>query len=167
MLTRAGDEGVDLGGQRFGTARPQGAGVGGSAIGLGDGCLVACQADPVPPEPPTGHAEGRHDRPDRGHPPASPSSPRPVDERVAEVVGAVPEGFVTTYGAVARELGIASPRQVGAVLARAAVPMPWHRVVPATGRLVEGLAAEQGRRLRAEGVEVVGGRVDLGRYRWR
>ena len=86
---------------------------------------------------------------------------------MAEVVRAVPAGFVTTYGAVARQLGLTTPRQVGAVLARAAVPMPWHRVVPATGRLVQGLADEQGRRLRSEGVDVVGGRVDLGRYRWQ
>ena len=90
-----------------------------------------------------------------------------MDEQVAEAVRAVPEGFVTTYGSVARQLGLASPRQVGAVLARAAVAMPWHRVVPASGRLVEGLADEQARRLRSEGVDVVGGRVDLRRFRWQ
>ena len=95
------------------------------------------------------------------------SEQRPVDELVAEAVRAVPEGYVTTYGAIARELGLASPRQVGAVLARASGPMPWHRVLPASGRLVEGLATEQGRRLRAEGVEVRGVQVDLTRYRWR
>ena len=90
-----------------------------------------------------------------------------MDEQVAEAVRAVPEGFVTTYGSVARELGLASPRQVGAVLARAAVPMPWHRVVPASGRLVAHLADEQGQRLRAEGVDVVGGRVDLRVFLWQ
>jgi len=95
------------------------------------------------------------------------SEQRPVDELVAEAVRAVPEGYVTTYGAIARELGLASPRHVGAVLARASEPMPWHRVLPASGRLVEGLATEQGRRLRAEGVEVRGVQVDLTRYRWR
>jgi methylated-DNA-[protein]-cysteine S-methyltransferase len=86
---------------------------------------------------------------------------------VAEAVRGVPEGYVTTYGAIARDLGLASPRQVGAVLARGREPMPWHRVVPASGRLVPDLATEQGRRLRAEGIEVRSGRVDLGRYRWR
>jgi alkylated DNA nucleotide flippase Atl1 len=45
--------------------------------------------------------------------------------------------------------------------------MPWHRVLLASGRLVEHLATDQARRLRAEGVEVVEGRVDLERYRWR
>jgi methylated-DNA-protein-cysteine methyltransferase related protein len=92
---------------------------------------------------------------------------RPTDERVAAAVRAVPEGYVTTYGAIARHLGLKSPRQVGAVLARAYEPMPWHRVLPASGRLVPGLAAEQGRLLRAEGVEVREGRVDLTRYRWQ
>jgi methylated-DNA-[protein]-cysteine S-methyltransferase len=93
--------------------------------------------------------------------------PQQVDDRVAEAVQAIPVGYVTTYGAIARELGLRSARQVGAVLARGRRPMPWHRVLPVSGRLVEGLAAEQARRLRAEGVEVVEGRVDLGRYRWR
>jgi methylated-DNA-protein-cysteine methyltransferase related protein len=93
--------------------------------------------------------------------------PGPVDRRVAEAVRAVPEGYVTTYGAIARQLGLRSARQVGAVLAKGQEPMPWHRVLPATGRLVEGLAAEQERRLRDEGVDVRGGRVDLARYRWR
>jgi alkylated DNA nucleotide flippase Atl1 len=95
------------------------------------------------------------------------SDPRPVEERVIAAVRAVPEGYVTTYGAIARELGLRSARQVGTVLARGGEPMPWHRVLPATGRLVEGLAVEQGRLLRSEGVEVSGGRVDLERYRWR
>ena len=92
---------------------------------------------------------------------------RPVDEQVVAAVCAVPEGYVTTYGAIARQLGLRSARQVGAVLARGSRPMPWHRVVPASGRLVEGLAVEQGQLLRSEGVDVRGGRVDLERYRWR
>ena len=92
---------------------------------------------------------------------------RPTDQRVAEAVRAVPEGYVTTYGAIARHLGLKSPRQVGAVLARGVEPMPWHRVLPASGRLVEGLAAEQCRLLGAEGVEVRNGRVDVTRYRWQ
>ena len=93
--------------------------------------------------------------------------PRPVDDLVTEAVRAIPEGYVTTYGAVARQVGLRSARQVGAVLARGRQPMPWHRVLPATGRLVEHLATEQARRLRAEGIEVLEGRVDLERYRWR
>ena len=89
-----------------------------------------------------------------------------VDQLVAQAVRSVPEGHVTTYGAIARQLGLRSARQVGAVLARGQEPMPWHRVLPASGRLVEGLAVEQAVLLRAEGIEVQGGRVDLDRYRW-
>lgn len=89
-----------------------------------------------------------------------------VDQRVTEVVRAVPAGHVTTYGAIARELGLKSARQVGAVLARGRQPMPWHRVLPASGRLVDGLVTEQERLLRSEGIEVREGRVDLNRYRW-
>lgn len=89
-----------------------------------------------------------------------------VEDLVVGAVRGVPEGYVTTYGAIARELGLKSPRQVGAVLARGGQPMPWHRVLPASGRLVAGLAAEQGRLLAEEGVVVRDGRVDLKRYRW-
>jgi methylated-DNA-protein-cysteine methyltransferase related protein len=89
-----------------------------------------------------------------------------VDQRVAEAVRSVPEGYVATYGGIARHLGLRSPRQVGAILARGAVPTAWHRVVPASGRLVPGLADEQTRLLCAEGVEVRNGRVDLARYCW-
>jgi methylated-DNA-protein-cysteine methyltransferase related protein len=89
-----------------------------------------------------------------------------VEDLVVGAVRTVPEGYVTTYGAIARELGLKSPRQVGAVLARGSQPMPWHRVLPASGRLVVGLAGEQGRLLAAEGVEVRNGRVDMKRYRW-
>jgi len=92
---------------------------------------------------------------------------RPVEQEVAAAVRAVPEGYVTTYGAIARQLGLKSARQVGAVLARGSEPMPWHRVLPASGRLVEGLAVEQGHLLRSEGVDVRGGRVDLERFRWQ
>lgn len=102
------------------------------------------------------------------HEARSPSSdPGPVAEQVAAAVRSVPEGYVTTYGAIARQLGLTSARQVGGVLARASEPMPWHRVLPATGRLVVGLAVEQARLLASEGVDVRGGRVDLERYRWR
>jgi alkylated DNA nucleotide flippase Atl1 len=89
-----------------------------------------------------------------------------VDRRVVSAVRNIPEGYVTTYGDIARGLGLKSPRQVGAVLARGTASMPWHRVLPANGRLVKGLATEQRRLLRSEGIEVHGGRVDLKRYRW-
>jgi methylated-DNA-protein-cysteine methyltransferase related protein len=81
-------------------------------------------------------------------------------------VRSVPSGFVTTYGDVARRTGLRTPRQVGHVLARSGGAVPWHRVVHADGTLVADLAAEQARRLRAEGVTVRRDRVDLAVFRW-
>ena len=92
---------------------------------------------------------------------------------ILAVVQRVPRGRVTTYGSVAARAGL--PRQarlVGKVLAslppRSAVP--WQRVVAAGGRIAfpEGSAsrARQLRLLRADGIDVSHGRVDLERYGW-
>jgi len=58
-------------------------------------------------------------------------------ERVYEVVAEIPEGRVTTYGAIARRLGIASgARMVGYALNNAVdKPIPAHRVVNRNGEL--------------------------------
>ena len=58
-------------------------------------------------------------------------------ERVYEVVAEIPEGRVTTYGAIARRLGIASgARMVGYALNNAFdKPIPAHRVVNRNGEL--------------------------------
>jgi methylated-DNA-protein-cysteine methyltransferase related protein len=89
-----------------------------------------------------------------------------TERRVYQAVRAVPSGFVTTYGDIARTVGLRSPRQVGHVLAKGTQPAPWHRVVRSDGSLAEAVAPEQSRRLRAEGVDVAGARVDLKKYRW-
>jgi methylated-DNA-protein-cysteine methyltransferase related protein len=93
-------------------------------------------------------------------------TPAGVIDRVNAAVRAIPEGYVMTYGDIARLLGLKTPRQVGSVLARGSGSTPWHRVVHADGTLVQGLMSEQSRLLRSEGVEVTGGRVDIRRYRW-
>ena len=86
-----------------------------------------------------------------------------------EVAG-LPRGSVTTYGGVAARAGLPRrARLVGHALkvAPPALKLPWHRVVGAGGRIAfpPGSAGhrEQRRRLRAEGVEVVRGRVRLPR----
>ncbi len=89
-----------------------------------------------------------------------------VAERVYRAVRAVPSGYVTTYGDIARNLGLRSARQVGRVLAGGAPSVPWHRVVRSDGSLAEAVVSEQSRRLRSEGIEVTGARVDLKKYRW-
>lgn len=79
--------------------------------------------------------------------------------RVRAVLAALPPGQVITYGEVAAEAGYpGAARGVGAVL-RGSEGLPWWRVVRASGQLVPHLAAEQSRRLVAEGVTVVDGRV--------
>lgn len=96
------------------------------------------------------------------------------DRNIWEVVAAVPRGRVTTYGEVARLAGLGrGARLVGAALGRAPdrVELPWHRVIAAGGRIAlpAGSAARRTQiaRLRAEGVIVRTGRVDLRVFGWR
>ncbi|HVP01653.1 MAG TPA: MGMT family protein [Solirubrobacteraceae bacterium] len=81
------------------------------------------------------------------------------DPRAAEIIArvwAIPEGFVATYGDLCPE----APRYTGAVLRTAGEPgLPWHRVVRADGSLAQG--ERQRRLLDAEGVPMIGGRVDM------
>jgi len=69
---------------------------------------------------------------------------------------------LATYGEVAEEAGFpGAARAVGNVLARNE-GLPWWRVVSSTGRLVPGHERVQAQRLRAEGVDVLGGKVRQG-----
>ena len=94
-------------------------------------------------------------------------------ERVWRVVGEIPRGRVSTYGRVARRAGL--PRRarfVGYALrcAPADLLLPWHRVINAQGRSSFAQGSDRYRTqlalLREEGVRLVAGRVDLGRYGW-
>lgn len=93
-------------------------------------------------------------------------------QRVWQIVAAIPEGYVTTYGDVAKLAG--SPRaarQVGGVLKRLpeGSTLPWHRVVNRHGTIsLTGRDLQRQRQaLLAEGVMVSGsGQIDLQRYRW-
>ena len=102
--------------------------------------------------------------PDAGVAGASGGGPPDWVERVLDVVAAIPPGLVSTYGEVGRVAGC-GPRQVGNALGRYGSGVPWWRVLRANGTMAPGLADEQSRRLALEGVAVVGGRVDLSRYR--
>lgn len=69
-------------------------------------------------------------------------------------------GQVATYGEVAAQAGYpGAARGVGGVLRAAPDDLPWWRVVGADGRLIAPAAAEQARRLHAEGVRVDDGRL--------
>lgn len=78
---------------------------------------------------------------------------------MAAVLAGLAVGDVITYGEVAAEAGHpGAQRAVGWYLRRHS-HQPWWRVVTSTGRLVPGRELEQARRLAAEDVEVINGRV--------
>lgn len=87
--------------------------------------------------------------------------------RMLDAVAQIPAGRVATYGDIAAMAGSRSPRLAGFVLSQLAdEDTPWHRVLRADGTPAPAVAAEQIRRLRAEHVELIDGRVDLRRFRW-
>ena len=85
--------------------------------------------------------------------------------RIHAAIRAIPAGEVAGYGEVARRAGLPGrARLVARLLSTNADPeLPWHRVMRSDGRIAfpagsEGFV-EQSRRLRAEGVDVIEGRV--------
>jgi methylated-DNA-protein-cysteine methyltransferase related protein len=81
------------------------------------------------------------------------------ERKVTGILKDLRPGEVASYGEVAEEAGFPrAGRAVGNILARSD-ELPWWRVVTSTGRLVPGHEREQARRLRSEGVRVVGHRV--------
>ncbi|UIL51623.1 MULTISPECIES: MGMT family protein [Pantoea] len=99
--------------------------------------------------------------------------PDSFQQRIWQIVAAIPAGQVATYGDVALLAG--SPRaarQVGGVLSRLpqGSTLPWHRVVNRHGAISlqgDGLFRQRDA-LEAEGVVVSDdGRIDLEAYRWR
>jgi alkylated DNA nucleotide flippase Atl1 len=93
------------------------------------------------------------------------------EEAVLEVVDAIPQGCVLTYGDVAEMVGVMGPRRVGRVMSQYGAATTWWRVVRAGGLPPAGLEEEALGRWRAEGTPLVGGalsgeRVDMRRARW-
>ncbi|MEM6396758.1 MAG: MGMT family protein [Bacteroidota bacterium] len=103
---------------------------------------------------------------------AGPKNPHYIED-VYAVVQSIPEGRVTTYGAIADFLTLGSARMVGWALFNSLTGdgIPAHRVVNRKGELsgrnhfaTPTLMQE---RLEAEGVSVVDDRVqDFDRYFW-
>ena len=93
---------------------------------------------------------------------------------VYAVVGAIPSGHVTSYGAVAAFVGRPrAPRAVGGALS--AIPdeldLPWWRVISSSGRIstssIHHTAQIQRALLEDEGVRLTKtGRIDWDRYEW-
>jgi methylated-DNA-protein-cysteine methyltransferase-like protein len=96
------------------------------------------------------------------------------NQRIWQVVAAIPPGRVATYGQVAHKAGMArAARRVGQALRGlpANTRIPWHRVVNAQGRISlpegSGSHAIQRDRLEQEGVPFsIRGKIDLHQYGW-
>jgi methylated-DNA-protein-cysteine methyltransferase-like protein len=93
--------------------------------------------------------------------------------RIIAAVKKIPRGRVCPYGVVAEVAGLPRrARLVGTVLRQtpASKGLPWFRVINASGRISFPLGSDsydrQRKHLEAEGVDFVGGRVDLDRYGW-
>jgi methylated-DNA-protein-cysteine methyltransferase-like protein len=93
--------------------------------------------------------------------------------RIIAAVKQIPRGRVCPYGVVAEVAGLPRrARLVGTVLRQtpASKSVPWFRVINASGRISFPQGSDsydrQRQHLEAEGVDFVGGRVDLDRYGW-
>lgn len=94
-------------------------------------------------------------------------------DRIIAAIKRIPRGKVCTYGGVADVAGLPRrARLVGTVLRQtpASRGVPWFRVINAGGRISFPVGsdgyARQRKHLESEGVDFVGGRVDLNRYGW-
>lgn len=91
------------------------------------------------------------------------------ERRIIDVLLALGEGEVTTYGDIAEVAGYPKQsRLVGRILRETRVDVPWWRVVNAQGRIRTSNPALQAELLAEEDVLVAGGRVmdaPIGRFR--
>ena len=91
-------------------------------------------------------------------------------EAVLAVVEAIPRGRVMAYSAIADYLAdawrIRAPRLIGRIMAGCDRPVPWHRVVQASGAPARGLEAEALRRLRRDATPLRGNRVEMRTAAW-
>jgi methylated-DNA-[protein]-cysteine S-methyltransferase len=94
-------------------------------------------------------------------------------ERVYEKLKNVPKGKVTTYKELAKSLNTKAYRAVGTALKNNpyAPEVPCHRVIKSDGRVGGFMGQQEGESvvkklvmLRNEGVEIVGGRINLKKY---
>lgn len=96
------------------------------------------------------------------------------DQKIWQVVLAIPEGKVASYGQVASMAGLGrQARYIGRALGKlpAGHTVPWYRVIRSNGQIAfpEGTEtfATQKKLLEQEGVEVKNGRIPMRIYQWR
>ena len=104
-------------------------------------------------------------------------SSRSTDElarQILQVVALIPYGKVASYGQIAKLAGLPKhARLVGYVLKHldAKVEIPWHRVINSQGKISLSKLDDQGEniqrvKLLAEGVMVIGDKINLKQYQW-
>lgn len=92
-------------------------------------------------------------------------------QRILNCISSIPAGKVASYGDIAKAAGLPGyARYVGTVLRK--LPnnssIPWHRIINSQGKisfpiLSEGFN-EQVKRLQAEGIVVIAGKIKLKTY---
>lgn len=91
-------------------------------------------------------------------------------DRIYKVVAKIPRGKVSTYGSIAKKIGVNNPRVVGYALHVNPDPdnIPCHRVVNIKGELARGYAFGgrqiQRKLLESEGIKFADGKVLLPKY---
>lgn len=105
----------------------------------------------------------------------SPFGSEPTKEqKIWQVVAAIPQGKVASYGQVAAMAGLGrQARFVGRALGKlpAGHSIPWYRVIRSNGEIAfpEGTETRrlQTEKLRLEGVEVMKGRIKMREFQWQ
>jgi methylated-DNA-protein-cysteine methyltransferase-like protein len=89
--------------------------------------------------------------------------------RIEAAIRSLPQGKVSTYGAIARAAGFPGAARLVARVLNRGFGLPWQRVLGAGGeiKLRGDSAIEQRLRLEAEGVRFRGRRVDMKAHEWK
>ncbi len=93
-----------------------------------------------------------------------------VTHLIHDLVRQIPRGRVTTYGAIAKVLGLANPRMVGKAMSQIdgkGKPVPAQRVVTSSGRLSHDTSHHRHTLLEKEGILLNGDKiVDFKKLFW-
>ena len=94
--------------------------------------------------------------------------------QILQVVALIPYGKVASYGQITRMAGLPKhARLVGYLLKHldSAADIPWHRVINSQGKISLSKLNESGENIQrlklvAEGVMVIGDKINLKQYQW-
>jgi methylated-DNA-protein-cysteine methyltransferase-like protein len=105
----------------------------------------------------------------RGSTKASEDHSAKIRMRIEATIRSIPQGKVSTYGAIARAAGLPGAARLVARVLNRGFGLPWQRVLGAGGeiKLRGDSAIEQRLRLEAEGVRFRGRKVDMKAHEWK